>query len=173
MAPNLHFVLKRWPLFALIACAMMLAIAHAFQTFGHLAPCHLCLKQREVFWGGMIAAAAVIAFERLVPDWKGPSPRIILGVIFLASAALAAFHAGVEWHWWKGPADCTAGGVGRVSLDDMKSIANNTAVIKPPMCDKAAWIFLGISMAGWNALISLGLTAVSVLAVLRPGDDKA
>ena len=47
MSAALDIVLKRWPFFALLASAAMLAVAHGFETFGHLAPCHLCLKQRE------------------------------------------------------------------------------------------------------------------------------
>jgi disulfide bond formation protein DsbB len=42
------------------------------------------------------------------------------------------------------------------------------AKLRPPACDKAAWVFLGISMAGWNALVSLGLTLASLIAALRP-----
>src|SRR5471030_2665348 len=100
-------LLRRWPLFALAISAAMLAIAHAFQTFGHLAPCHLCLKEREVYWAAMaISAVAIVA--GLTP-LKGLGTRTGCAVLVLAfgySAYLAGFHAGAEWKWWAAPVTC-------------------------------------------------------------------
>ena len=160
-------ILKRWPIFAALASLAMLGIAHAFETFGHLAPCHLCLKQREVYWVAAAVAAAIVVLEATVKAWRWPSPRWLLAAIFLFGAGLAFFHAGVEWKWWPGPTTCTTGGVPHVNADMMKGILNGTTTSTAPMCDKAAWIFLGISMAGWNAVASLGLTALSAMAARR------
>ncbi|MDB5431675.1 MAG: disulfide bond formation protein [Caulobacter sp.] len=159
-------VLKRWPLLAFLAAAAMLAVAHAFETFGHLAPCHLCLQQREVYWVAMPLALAVMAQERFAPGLRGPSARWLLAAVFLVSAGLAFFHAGVEWKWWPGPTTCTGGGA-KVTAADLAAMLNGTRAVTAPMCDKAAWVFLGLSMAGWNALASVILTALSVLSVRK------
>jgi len=158
--------LDRWRLCALAASAAMLAAAHAFETFGGLAPCTLCLRQREVYW---VAGGFALAFMVLVRMPGGPRWRQatcwILAAIFLGGAGLAAFHAGVEWNFWPGPTTCSGrgGGVDAAALQGLL----NGARIRPPACDKAAWVFLGLSMAGWNALVSLALSGLSVAAALR------
>ena len=168
----LNAVLDRWRLAALIAAAGLLAIAHAFQTFGGLAPCELCLKQRDVYWvaGGLALAAMLLvrtsggARFRQLTCW-------ILALAFAAEAGVAAYHAGVEWKFWPGPQSCTGGGHTTVSVADLKALLNSTTA-HVPMCDKPAWVFLGISMAGWNALAALGLTLLSVAAALRERATK-
>lgn len=159
-------VTRHWPLIAFLASALMLAIAHAFETFGHLAPCHLCLKAREVYWvaGTVGLAAFILQRTPLGPRLRRPA-SLLLAAIFLYGTGLAVFHAGVEWKWWPGPTTCTGGGV--ASAANLSAMLNGTMKIKPPACDKAAWVFLGLSMAGWNALVSLKLAVWSVLAGLR------
>jgi disulfide bond formation protein DsbB len=157
--------LNWWPVLAFVASALMLAMAHAFETFGKMAPCHLCLKQREVYWvAGTVALIALVA--RRTP-WAARVRRpfdLLLAAIFLYGAGLAAFHAGVEWKWWPGPTTCTGGGA--AAAGDLLAMLKGGAV-KVPQCDKAAWVFLGLSMAGWNALASLGLAIASLTAGLR------
>lgn len=167
MARLLRPFLDRWRLCALLAAAAMLAIAHAFQTFGGYAPCNLCLKQRDVYW---VAGALAFAFMIVVRLPGGPRLRQIscwiLALVFLTGAGIAIYHAGAEWKFWPGPTSCSGAGTGGVSVADMSDLLNG-ARIKPPACDVAPWVFLGLSMAGWNALASLGLVALSVLAALR------
>ncbi|HEY5072548.1 MAG TPA: disulfide bond formation protein B [Caulobacteraceae bacterium] len=156
---------RHWPLIALLLSAAALAVAHAFQTFGHLAPCTLCLKQREVYWIALGLAGLGVAAG--FTPWKARGTRIAcvgLGVIFLYGAGLAAWHAGVEWKWWPGPAACS--GRGQVSSADLAALIHG-AKMSIPACDKPAWVFLGLSMAGWNALLSLGLGVLSVIAAAR------
>ena len=158
--------LDRWPLVALLASAAMLAIAHAFETFGHLPPCTLCLKQREVYW-----AAATVALIALIVARAPVGTRTralfngLLGLVFLAGAVLAFYHAGVEWHWWPGPSTCSSATIS-VSSGAMEALARGEK-INPPSCDKALWVFLGLSMAGWNCLISLKLAFLSFWAARR------
>jgi len=159
-------ILKRWPVFALAISAAMLGVAHAFQTFGHLAPCHLCLKQREVYWAAMgVAAIAILAmFTRL----GAPAPRIaslILAAVFAYGVYLAGFHTGAEWKWWPAPASCSTTGA-TVSAADLKALLRGASA-PGPACDQAPWRLLGLSMAGWNFLVSLGLTGSSLAAALR------
>jgi disulfide bond formation protein DsbB len=159
--------LDRWRLCAVLASAAMLAIAHAFETFGKLAPCTLCLRQREVYWW---AGGLALAFMILVRLPGGPRFRQatcwILGLVFLVGAGVAVYHAGAEWKFWPGPTTCAGAGASRVSADAMSALLTG-AKIHGPACDKAAWVFLGLSMAGWNALVSLALAALSAAAALR------
>jgi len=165
MSAFLRPFLDRWRFFALLASAAMLAIAHAFQTFGGLAPCELCLKQRTVYWvAGAIAAAAMIVV-RLPggPRWREASCWL-LALVFLASALVAGYHAGVEWRFWPGPASCSGGG--KVSMAALKDLLNGAGV-KMPQCDQPAWVFAGLSMAGWNTVASVILVTLSLAAALR------
>ena len=159
--------LDRWRLCALLASAVMLAIAHAFQTFEHLAPCTLCLRQREAYW---VAAGVALAAMIVVRLPGGPRLRQascwLLALIFLGGCAIAVYHAGAEWKFWPGPKACSSAGSAAVDAQALSALLNG-AKIKPPACDQAAWVFLGLSMAGWNAVISLALAASSAAAALR------
>ncbi|MDP3746282.1 MAG: disulfide bond formation protein B [Phenylobacterium sp.] len=156
--------LERWRLTAFVSSLLMLAIAHAFETFGGLAPCTLCLRAREVYW---VAAAVALAGMLVVRTANGARFKVVfdalLALIFAASVGLAVYHAGAEWKFWPGPTACASTGAS-VSAGDMAALLNG-AKLKPPACDEAAWVFLGLSMAGWNALVSLKLTIFSLLAV--------
>jgi disulfide bond formation protein DsbB len=165
MASLLLPILDRWRLAALAASAAMLAIAHAFQTFGGLAPCELCLKQRTVYWVAGAVAAAAMVVVRLPggPRWR-PASCWLLALIFLVGAGIAGYHAGVEWKFWPGPQSCSGGGV--VTAAALKDLLNGGGV-KMPACDQPAWKFAGLSMAGWNTVASLILVALSVSAGLR------
>ena len=79
-------------------------------------------------------------------------------IAMACNAVLGVYHAGVEWHWWAGPTDCTG------PLTDLRaggSLLNQLQSIHVVRCDEAAWRFLGISLAGYNALISLLLAAIA------------
>jgi disulfide bond formation protein DsbB len=156
-------ILARWPLFAALASAVMLAAAHAFERFGGLPPCTLCLRQREVYWVALAVGLIGFALSR----WPGVRrwAALALMAIFLVGVGVAVYHAGAEWKFWPGPEVCASTG-GGVNADDL--IAALGGGVKPPACDEALWVFLGLSMAGWNALISLGLAGISLAAAKRP-----
>ena len=157
----LNPVLRHWPWVALAVCLAVLAAAHAFETFGRLAPCELCLKARGVYWAAA-AVAGVLGVLRLTPLKPSPWANLLLAAIFVGGAALGVYHSGVEWHFWPGPKSCTGGNV-QVSLADMTRLLHGGPVAAPA-CDKASWRLFGLSMAGWNVLISLKLAVYSVLA---------
>jgi disulfide bond formation protein DsbB len=156
--------LSRWRLCALLYSAVLLAIAHGFETFGRLAPCTLCLRQREVYWVAIGASALFMVLVRLPdgPRWREMT-NWALAAIFLSGAGIAAYHAGAEWKFWPGPTVCS--GSGKVDAGALADLMNG-ARINAPHCDEAAWVFLGLSMAGWNALISLKLSILSVVSAL-------
>jgi disulfide bond formation protein DsbB len=163
LADLIAFFLKYWLWTALLTSAAMLAIAHAFETFGGLAPCILCLRQREVYWVAMAVAAIGIGARFLpIGDRFERWFCSALAVIFAYGLFVAVRHAGAEWKFWPGPAACAANRVS-VSAADLSSIMAG-AKVKAPSCEEAAWRFLGLSMAGWNALISLKLTFWSAVA---------
>lgn len=149
-----------WPAAALIICAAVLGAAHAFETFGHMAPCELCLKEREVWWtaGAVALVGLALGFSPVAARGRRVA-EIALAAAFLYGAVLAGYHAGVEWKFWPGPASCT-GVVTQVSAAAMQALLRGAA-LGLPACDRPAWVFLGISMAGWNALISLTMAALS------------
>src|ERR1700743_2881251 len=110
--------LDRWRLCALVISAAMLAIAHAFQTFEGLAPCTLCLRQRDVYWvSGSLALAFLISLR--LPG--GPKLRQgtcwLLGLTFLTGCAVAVYHAGAEWKFWPGPKACSGAGVTNLNVN--------------------------------------------------------
>jgi len=155
-----------WCITALIVSLAMLATAWSFQLFGHLNPCHLCLKQRDIYWIA-VGVSLVASVWALFTGAKGP-PRVfsfVLFAIFATGCALAVFHAGAEWKWWPGPESCTAS-KGEISIDDMAAFLSG-AVTRAPQCDIAAWRMFGLSMAGYNAILSAVLAILSLAASLR------
>ena len=121
-------------------------------VLGYL-PCHLCLEQRIPYYIIIpLSLLVALAARMRMPRALVASGLAILGLAALCGAALGAYHAGIEWGFWPGPSDCTGSlwdlKSGGSSLDQLDSIH-----VVP--CDKAAWRFLGISLAGYNTLISL------------------
>ncbi|MDO9335264.1 MAG: disulfide bond formation protein B [Caulobacteraceae bacterium] len=160
----IHFVLRHWPETALLSAALMLAVAHGFQSFLHLMPCTLCLKAREVYWVAIVLAVVAIVLKRTALGRKtAPWTDLALGLVFLFGAGLAVYHAGVEWHWWPGPTTCSGSGGGGSSAAGVQDLLAG-AKAAAPACDKIVWSFLGLSMAGWNAIVSLKLAVWSFIA---------
>ena len=157
-----------WTAFALAASLAMLGAAHAFERFAGLAPCNLCLKQREVYWGAVAVAAVATAWTLL----SGSRRAFLLAAVFATGAVTAVFHMGGEYKWWSLPATCVGGG--DVDLESLTALALGTGPAqRVAMCDAVAWSWLGLSMAGWNALLSLALAGFSLLAAKRPKDARA
>lgn len=142
--------------------AAVLAAALGFQYLAGLAPCQLCIWQR---WPHVAAIAiGLVAF--LVT--RGPLARLLpsLGALAaLTAAGIGAFHVGVEQKWWEGLASCTAGSISGISTADLLNPDVDVgAVIR---CDEIAWQMFGLSMAGWNVVLSLALALLWVAAFRR------
>ncbi|MEO0883501.1 MAG: disulfide bond formation protein B [Pseudomonadota bacterium] len=152
-----------WPLLAILASVAMLAGAHAFEAIGKMAPCPLCLRQRDVYWAAIaMAATGLILWQRGPAGRKLIALNVMLGLVFLTGAVVAGYHAGVEWDWWQGPAGCSGGGVADITnLDLTAALDRRIATVS---CTEAPWRMFGISMAGYNAAISAGLAALSFAA---------
>jgi disulfide bond formation protein DsbB len=145
-------------LIAMLGSAGLLAGAFAFQYIGGLAPCQLCLWQR---WPH--GASVLIGLAALALGWR---VLALLGAMAaLTSAAIGAFHVGVEQKWWEGLASCTAGSIKGISTADL--LNPDVVVAAPVRCDAIAWQMLGVSMAGWNVILSLVLVVVWIMATRR------
>jgi len=134
--------------------------AYYFQYVLHYAPCELCLDERIPYYLG-IPLALVVALAGL---FRAPRPLLVGGlallvVIFLIGAGLGAYHSGVEWKFWPGPAHCSGSLANFGSAGGMLEQMNQTKIVP---CDAAAWRLLGISLAGYNVLISLALAAIAL-----------
>ena len=134
--------------------ALLLAGAFVFQFLGYL-PCEMCLWQRWPHAAAVAIGAAALAVPgRVLP---------VLGALAAAiTSGIGVFHAGVEKGWWPGPSSCTGGGGGALSGDLLST--DGPRLI---MCDQISWEMLGISMAGWNALLS------AILVILWIGAARA
>ncbi len=142
-------------LIATLGSVALLGGAFAFQYIGGLAPCQLCLWQR---WPH--AAAIAIGLVALLTGWRGLA---LLGVLAaLATAGIGIFHVGVEQLWWEGLASCTAGSIEGISAADLLDPSKDVAAVV--RCDEIAWQMLGVSMAGWNAILSVVLAGIWVKA---------
>jgi disulfide bond formation protein DsbB len=133
-----------------------------FQYVLGFAPCPLCLEQRLPYYI-VIPLSLLLAIAAIA---RAPRPLIIVGFLaiiaaMLCSAALGAYHAGVEWRWWPGPTDCS----GPMSDFTAKSLLDQLRTMRIVRCDEAAWRFLGLSLAGYNALISLALAGMAALGL--------
>ncbi|MGL5448703.1 MAG: disulfide bond formation protein B [Rhabdaerophilum sp.] len=148
---------------ALALAFFAISVAWIFElAFGYI-PCKLCLWQRWPYYVGIpliVLALVSINREGGLGMARGLSGLVTLA--FLASFTLGVYHAGIEWKFWAGPADC--GGrifSGPASVQDFtKSLASARMV----SCTDAPWRLLGLSFAGWNALISAVITGFALRA---------
>ena len=141
--------------------AALLLGALAFQYVGGLAPCHLCILQRWPHLAAAVAGVAVLAF-----GWRKALSAVGL-LAALAATAFAIFHVGVEWQWWEGPMACT-GGMGDIATLSTAELMTRLSEAKVVRCDQPSFVFLGLSMAGWNAVCSAALSVLWALSLRRP-----
>lgn len=145
----------------LVALATIVG-AWIFEYAGY-APCELCLKQRWAYYTGIPLALIVM----LLAPAQGGLARAglaVLGLLWLASMAFGIYHSGVEWKWWPGPATCTAQAGFSGGLPDLSA-----PVV---LCDTPAIRILGLSLAGWNAVVSLVLALVALAGLRRQGSSS-
>jgi disulfide bond formation protein DsbB len=138
--------------------------AWAFEMAGYV-PCPLCLQQRIPYYVAIPIAYFAFVFARRKPG--STAARILMGIVgllFLAGAGLAAYHAGVEWKFWPGPSDCSTVAGATTDAGNLLGNLQDTLLVR---CDEAAWRLFGLSLAGWNFLISLALAGISLSAVVK------
>jgi disulfide bond formation protein DsbB len=134
----------------------LLAGAYLFEALGY-PPCPLCWWQRYPH-------VAAVAIGVLALAIRGPVLPILGSIAASATVLVGIYHTGVERDWWEGPSSCTGGGdLGGLSGADLLS----TDAPRVVMCDQVSWELLGLSMASWNALASLALMILWILAARR------
>ena len=147
----------RLVMLALGGSAVLLLGAFGFQYLGHMAPCKMCYWQRYPH-----AAAIGLGLAFFLIQHRS---LLCLGALAaLATGGIGLYHAGVERGLWQGPASCTSGPIDRLSTDDLVA-----QIMAAPMvrCDDIPWEMFGISMAGWNAILSLCLMAIWLRAATQ------
>jgi disulfide bond formation protein DsbB len=154
----------------LAASVGVLGTAYFFQYVIGVQPCILCLYQRVPYAVtialGVIAVALALAGKpRAIPWLLG-----LCAVAFAIGSGIAAFHVGVEQHWWEGTSECSGGAAAATTVEELRAQLSAKPVVR---CDEVPWALFGISMAGYNVFASLALAAFSIFAALRLGRTEA
>jgi disulfide bond formation protein DsbB len=136
--------------------------AWIFEYLGY-APCELCLKQRWAYYAGVPLALTVML---IAPSQRSLAQAglVLLAALWLGSMVFGVYHSGVEWKWWPGPSTCSAQAGFSGGLPDLSA-----PVV---LCDTPAIRILGLSLAGWNAVISLALALLAVAGLRRQGSSS-
>jgi len=144
-------------LVVLIVAAGTIAGAWIFESMGYI-PCELCLLGRVPYYVGVPLAA----LTALAAHWGGAGLArfglALLTLVFLASAGIAVYHSGVEFHLWPGPTECTGALTGVLAPEDFLAQLKR---VKPVRCDEPALLVLGLSLAVWEAVVSVGLAGLA------------
>ncbi len=148
-----------------LIAAVTIAGAWFFQLVLEILPCPLCLEQRYAYY----LVIPLGALTALAARSGAPRPLLLAGLAILALATLAnaglgTYHAGVEWGFWKGPTDCSGPVVNLGSAADLLSKLDTVKVVR---CDEVQWRFLGLSLAGYNVLISVLMAAIAAWGFVR------
>lgn len=153
-----------------IVAAATLAGAWFFQLVLGIQPCPLCLEQRYAYYLAVpLAALVAIGAARGAPRPLLLAGLGILALAVLGNAVLGGYHAGVEWHFFQGPTDCT-GPVG--NLGSAGNLLERLDTVKVVRCDEVQWRFLGLSLAGYNVLISLLMAAIALWGIGRVARER-
>ncbi len=152
-------------LLAALGSGALLGGAYYFQYVVGLPPCEMCWWQRYPHMVAIAAGLLALAAFRM--------PRLAMVLLLVAITALivtsgiGVFHAGVEYRWWAGPQACSGGIPTGLSADGLSAEDLKKALFAAKMvrCDQVAWSMWGISMAGWNAIVSAGLAIVLASAI--------
>ncbi len=153
--------MRRFAAFALVASAAVLGGALVSQYWGGLIPCELCLFERWPWWAAIvIALLGLLIGRRAALPWAA----LLLAIVYAVGSVFAFYHVGVEQHWFAGPSACTAAPSGAMTLEQMKAQLLATPAV---MCDQVQWSLFGVSLAGWNLVASLIMTAICGAVFMR------
>ncbi len=156
---------RNWPLLALLLSLSLWMGALGFQHIGGMQPCQMCYWQRHAHKAVLLIAILGLLTRQTTMDrrWERMF-LVLLGLAFLVSFGLAIWHTGVEYKWWEGPRSCMGEAVAINKEDILKALESP---VKMPSCGDIPWIMLGISMAGYNAIISLIAALMSFYFVAK------
>ena len=148
-------------LIALLLPLALLAGAFGSQYLGGLYPCEMCWWQRYAHGAAVIMAA--LAFTAPAASTRSRSLTLLAALAIAVSGAIGVYHAGVELKIFEGFTTCATTAKATSTEELLKKL------MKVPLirCDQVQWSFLGFSLAGWNAIISLGGAAFILLFSLK------
>jgi len=149
-------------LIALLLPLALLGGALGSQYLGGLVPCEMCYWQRWPHGAAILLAA--LAFTGSPASELSRTLTLLAAVAIAVSGAIGVYHAGVELGIFEGFTQCTSTASGASTAELLKSIMKTPLV----RCDQVQFAFLGISMAGWNAILSLGGAALIAWLTLKP-----
>jgi len=131
-----------------------------------LPPCEMCMWQRypHIAAGIVGVGGFLLLRTEVFPEQAAPGIAILTALLIALSGVIGIYHAGVEWHFWAGPPSCTGSAFHATGALDL-----NAPVV---MCDHAAWRLFGLSLAGYNAILSLALAAVGLTLAVRNRSDS-
>jgi disulfide bond formation protein DsbB len=156
-----------------VAAALVVAAASAgaiigayfFEYVVDVPPCPLCLDQRIPHYIAVpLGLAVAAAAAKGAPRWLVATGLAALALALLTTAGIGAYHAGVEWKFWPGPSDCTGPITGFGNAGTLLEQIQQTSVVR---CDEVRFRFLGLSLAGYNAIFSAILAGLAGWAFSR------
>ena len=146
------------PALLLVASLAMILGAYGFQYIGEMEPCEMCYWQRYAYYVAIpLLAIAVLLAADAAGSAISRGLVALAAIAFLTGGVIAGYHAGVEYGWWKGPDTCTGGGIVADTAEAFLEAIKGRNIV---MCDEVPWSLFGISMAGYNFFISLGLAGL-------------
>ena len=126
-----------------------------FQYVGDMAPCKMCYWQRYPHVGAIIIAGIILI--------TGIGVFAVVGLLSaLITAGIGGFHAGVERGWWEGPQSCTSTSIDNLSTEELLAQIMSAPMVR---CDEIPWQMFGLSMAGWNMVVSICLAVLWTIAI--------
>lgn len=137
----------------------LLAGAYGFQFAGY-PPCEMCWWQRYPY----MAVIALTLLSILTKTDKSRWVLLLVTLLFATDASIAIFHAGVEQKWWEGFTSCSSGLDLTGNIEDALAAINAAPVVR---CDEIPWSLFSISMAGYNAIIAVGMTIYGAVQLKR------
>jgi disulfide bond formation protein DsbB len=161
--PTIHGAYKAGAMAFVLASATILA-ALGFEHIGGYLPCPLCLEERYAYYAGVPVLFVALVLLSAGLHRSAALLFLLASLAFLANAGLGTYHAGAEWGFWPGPDACSEAQALTTSAGGLLDALSTTSVIR---CDEAAWRFAGISLAGWNVVVSLLVFAMSLRAAAK------
>ena len=147
----------RLVMLALGGSTVLLLGAFGFQHLGNMTPCKMCYWQRYPHAVAIGLGLAFLLIQHRSLLWLG-------ALAALATGGIGLYHAGIERGLWQGPASCTSGPIDGLSTDDLVAQIMTAPMVR---CDEVPWALFGISMAGWNAILSICLMAIWLWAAIQ------
>jgi disulfide bond formation protein DsbB len=149
---------------ALVLGTATITGAWFFQLVIGLDPCPMCLTQRWPYYIGLPILALSLVLIKTGNRKIALTCVAITAALFFAGALYGGYHSGVEWRLWQGPAACTGG---QELSFNVENLLQDLKTVKVVDCREAAWRFLGLSLAGYNVIISTIIVALCVLGIAR------